>query len=201
MRIGIYGGSFNPPHNGHLMLAKELTEKLNLDKVIIIPSNISPQKSDNGNIDPEHRIKMCKILFEDSTFVVSDCEIKRGGKSYTFDTLTDLKKKYKDDELYLFMGSDMFLSFDTWYRYKDILSLCTVCAISREDKQCTEQMRKFSNEVLKSENVLIFDVEPMMVSSSQIRSNIKNNISCEKLLDDRIIEYIKENELYGKQCL
>lgn len=198
MRIGVYGGSFNPPHNGHLMLAKELTSKLCLDKLIIIPSNISPQKSDNGNIEPEHRIKMCQILFDEPSFVVSDCEIKRGGKSYTFDTLTDLKKKYAEDELYLFMGSDMFLSFDTWYRYEDILSLCTVCAISREDKQCTKQMCKYVNEVLKNRNVIIFDVEPMTVSSSQIRDNIKNGISCKKLLDDRVIEYIRENELYGK---
>ena len=198
MRIGVYGGSFNPPHNGHLMLAKELTPKLCLDKLIIIPSNISPQKSDNGNIEPEHRIKMCQILFDEPSFVVSDCEIKRGGKSYTFDTLTDLKKKYAEDELYLFMGSDMFLSFDTWYRYEDILSLCTVCAISREDKQCTEQMCKYANEVLKNRNVIIFDVEPMTVSSSQIRDNIKNGISCKKLLDDRVIEYIRKNELYGK---
>lgn len=197
MKIGVYGGSFNPPHNGHLMLAKELAERLELDKLIIIPSNISPQKDNNGNIDPKHRIEMCKLLFSDPIFTVSDCEIKRGGRSFTFDTLTYLKNEYENAEFYLFMGSDMLLSFHTWYRFKDILSMCTVCAISREDEECTKKMREYAKANL-GENVLIFDVKPFQVSSSLIRENIRRKEPCDGLLDAKIIEYIKENGLYGQ---
>lgn len=196
MKIGIYGGSFNPPHNGHKMLAEELSERLKLDKLIVIPSNISPQKSNNGYIDPVHRINMCKILFDDEIFTVSDCEIKRGGKSYTVDTLNYIKNEYKDAELYLFMGSDMLLSFDRWYRYEDILSMCTLCAISREDDSTRKEMLRYSADVLKNGNVLIFDVEPFQVSSSQIRENIHHGKNCDGLLDKRITAYIKEHNLY-----
>ena len=114
MKIGVYGGSFNPPHNGHLYLATEVSKRLGLDKVIIIPSNISPQKDNNGNIDPMHRINMCKDVFADSLFEVSSLEIDRGGKSYTVDTLTALKELYPESDLYLFMGSDMLLSFHSF---------------------------------------------------------------------------------------
>lgn len=195
MKIGVYGGSFNPPHNGHLMLAKELSARLGLDKLIIIPSNISPQKENNGNIDPLHRIEMCKRLFADAVFTVSDCEIKRGGRSFTVDTLTYLKNEYKDAEFFLFMGSDMLMSFHTWYRFRDILSMCTVCAISREDEGYTLRMREYAKEQL-GDNILIFDVKTFQVSSSEIRDNIRNGQSNAGLLDADIIEYIKENGLY-----
>lgn len=197
MKIGVYGGSFNPPHNGHLMLANQLSRRLQLDRLIIIPSNISPQKSNNGNIDPMHRIKMCEMLFSDDIFTVSDCEIKRGGRSFTVDTLTHLKNEYPDAEFYLFMGSDMLLSFNTWYRFRDILSMCTVCAISREDEECTERMREYARKEL-DESVVIFDIEPFQVSSSEIRANILSGASNEGLLSREIIEYIKENGLYGQ---
>lgn len=196
MKIGIYGGSFNPPHLGHQMLAQELTERLGLDKLIIIPSNISPQKSHNGNIDPIHRINMCKLLFNDEKYSVSDCEIKRGGKSYTFDTLNFIKSKYNDAELYLFMGSDMLLSFHKWYRYEDILSMCTLCAISREDDKTHTEMLQYSADMLKNGNVIVFDVIPVQVSSSQIRETIRSGKCCDELLDDRISSYIKEHNLY-----
>lgn len=197
MKIGVYGGSFNPPHNGHLMLAQELSKRLDLDKLIIIPSNISPQKDNNGNIDPVHRIRMCNMLFCDPVYTVSDCEIKRGGRSFTIDTLTHLKNEYKDAEFYLFMGSDMLLSFHSWYRFENILSLCTVCAISREDEECTARMREYAKEKL-GEKAIVFDVKPFQVSSSQIRENFRNGVSNEGLLREDIIEYIKENGLYGQ---
>lgn len=198
MNIGIYGGSFNPPHNGHLMLAHELHKKLALDKIIIIPSNISPQKDNNGNIDPVHRLNMCKIAFADDMFEVSDCEIKRGGRSYTIDTLTFLKSVYPDASFYLFMGSDMLLSFDTWYRFSDILGMCTVCAISRSENESSEKMREYAKNTLHNENVRIFDVQPFEVSSTEIRAKVANGESFEGFIPDSVSAYIKENKLYGK---
>lgn len=198
MKIGMYGGSFNPPHNGHLYLAKEISRRLGLDKLIIIPSNISPQKAHNGNIDPVHRINMCKAVFDDKLFEVSDCEIARGGRSYTVDTLTFLKEQYPDSEFYLFMGSDMLLSFHTWFRFNDILSMCTLCAISREDEKKADVLRHYSDTVLSDGNVLVFDIDPIEVSSSQIRENLQNGKSCKGLIADKTEKYIKENNLYGQ---
>lgn len=198
MKIGIYGGSFNPPHNGHLYLANEVSRRLNLDKLIIIPSNISPQKANNGNIDPVHRINMCKDVFDSPLFEVSDCEIVRGGKSFTVDTLTFFKEMYPDSEFYLFMGSDMLLSFHKWFRYGDILNMCTLCAISREDEKNADELRSYANTVLKNGNVLVFDIEPIEVSSSEIREKLKNGKSCKGLISEKTQKYIKENNLYGQ---
>lgn len=198
MKIGMYGGSFNPPHNGHLYLASEVGKRAQLDRIIIIPSNISPQKSNNGNIAPEHRINMCKEVFDSPLFEVSDCEISRGGRSFTVETLTFLKEQYPDDELFLFMGSDMLLSFHTWYRYQDILSMCTVCAISRDDNESAVMLRNYADTVLCGGKILIFDIEPFEVSSSEIRDNLKTGKSCKGLISEKTEKYIKENKLYGQ---
>jgi len=198
MKIGMYGGSFNPPHNGHLYLAEKIGRLAKLDKIIIIPSNISPQKSNNGNIDPVHRINMCKEVFDSPLFEVSDCEIARGGKSFTVDTLTYLKEQYTDDELYLFMGSDMLLSFHSWYRYEDILKMCTLCAISRDGDESAEKLKYYADTVLVKGNVLIFDIEPIEVSSSEIREKLSNGKSCKGLISEKTEKYIKENKLYGQ---
>ena len=111
MRIGIYGGAFNPVHKGHIKLAEEVKTKADLDKIIIMPSGLSPHKSSGSLIDSSHRLQMCKLAFEGEDYIISDLEIKREGKSYTVDTVTELKEIYPDDELYLIMGSDMLLSF------------------------------------------------------------------------------------------
>lgn len=198
MKIGVYGGSFNPPHNGHLYLATEVSKRLGLDKVIIIPSNISPQKDNNGNIDPMHRINMCKEVFSHSLFEISSLEIDRGGKSYTVDTLTALKELYPESDLYLFMGSDMLLSFHSWYRYSDILKMCTICAISREDEKNADVLENYAETVLSDGKVLIFDVAPIEVSSSLVRENIRNGKSCIGLISEKTEKYIKENNLYGQ---
>ena len=198
MKIGVYGGSFNPPHNGHLYLATEVSKRLCLDKVIIIPSNISPQKDNNGNIDPMHRINMCKDVFSDSLFEVSSLEIDRGGKSYTVDTLTALKALYPGSDMYLFMGSDMLLSFHSWFRFADILKMCTICAISREDEKNADVLENYAKTVLSDGNVLIFDVTPIEVSSSLVRENIRNGKSCNGLISEKTEKYIKENNLYGQ---
>ena len=201
MNIGVYGGSFNPPHNGHLFLATELQKKLSLDKIIIIPSNISPQKSDNGHIDPIHRLNMCRLVFSESVFDVSDCEISRGGKSYTFDTLNYILSQYPNAKIFLFMGSDMLLSFCTWFRYKDILKMCTVCAISRGEGDNTDKMRQYAKENLIDGNVRIFDLPEIEVSSSLIREKIGKNEDINNLVPQKAAEYIKENGLYGQADL
>ena len=148
MRIGIYGGAFNPVHKGHVKLAEEIKEKAYLDKIIIMPSGLSPHKSSGQLIDSEHRLEMCRLAFDKEYFEVSDLEIRREGKSYTVDTVTELKSVYPNDELYLVMGSDMLLSFHKWYRYEDILSAVTICATTRQGDISTAELRRYSENVL-----------------------------------------------------
>lgn len=197
MRIGIYGGSFNPPHNGHVMLANKLQQELSLDRIIIIPSNISPQKDNNGHIDPLHRLQMCRLAFDAPCFTVSDCEINRGGKSYTVDTLAFLRTCYPDADFTLFMGSDMLLSFHTWYRWRDILNECEVCAVSRQQEDSPEEMRRYVAEELQSDRVTVFDCPPFAVSSSEIREKLGRGEDCKALLPETVFTYIKEHQLYG----
>ncbi|MCD7774076.1 MAG: nicotinate (nicotinamide) nucleotide adenylyltransferase [Clostridiales bacterium] len=198
MKIGIYGGSFNPPHLGHLKMAQYMQRELGTDKILIIPSNISPQKSGNGNIDPVHRINMCRLAFSDPVFSVTDMEIKRGGKSYTVDTLSEIRKEYHNAELFLFMGSDMLLSFGSWYKPDKISEMCTICAVSRDSGETAAKMREYAeNEI--SGKVIILDKPPYELSSTLVRQRLLSGEDCSDILCGEVINYIKENKLYGQQ--
>jgi nicotinate-nucleotide adenylyltransferase len=195
MRIGIYGGAFNPPHKGHVKLADEVKEKAHLDRIIIMPSGLSPHKNSDSLIDSNYRLEMCKRAFTADYYTVSDLEIKREGKSYTVDTVTELKKIYPDDELYLIMGSDMLLCFHKWYRYEDILSMATICATTRQDDIAIEELKKYSSEALKKESVII-DFEPFECSSTQVRNALLSGEDVTCLVPEKVLGYIKKNSLY-----
>ncbi len=195
MRIGIYGGAFNPVHKGHVKLAEEVKTKANLDRIIIMPSGVSPHKSSDTLISSEHRMKMCELAFEGEDYIISDLEIKRQGKSYTVDTVTELKKIYPDDELYLIMGSDMLLCFHKWYRYEDILSAVTICATTRQGDISTCELKKYSREVLGKET-LIIDFEPFECSSTEVRNELLSGGDIACAVPEKVLGYIKENALY-----
>ena len=196
MRIGILGGSFNPPHNGHLYLGRELKNRLQLDRIIVIPAKKPPHK-DNIVLAPDNdRLNMCRILFSDSFFSVSDIEMQRDGKSFTFDTLTFLKKMYPRDDLFLLVGADMLLYFDKWYRWQDILKLCTLCAFARDSEHSYGELVAYSRDVLENENIIIENVPPLCISSTEIRNKIKNGENAEGLLPKELCDYILNGGLY-----
>ncbi|MBQ7296507.1 MAG: nicotinate-nucleotide adenylyltransferase [Clostridia bacterium] len=195
MRIGIYGGAFNPVHKGHVKLAEEIKRKADLDKIIIMPSGLSPHKSSGQLIDSAHRLEMCRLAFTGEDYIISDLEIKRDGKSYTFDTVTELSRIYPDDELFLIMGSDMLLCFDKWYRYSDILSLVTVCATTRQGDISISQLKNYADTVLKKE-VIIIDFEPFECSSTMVRNKVNCGEDISSLVPLKVAAYIKENRLY-----
>lgn len=195
MRIGIYGGAFNPVHKGHVKLAEEVKAKANLDKIIIMPSGVSPHKSSGGLVDSKHRLEMCRLAFSGNGYIISDLEIKREGKSYTVDTVTELKAIYPEDELFLIMGSDMLLCFDRWYRYEDILSMVTICATTRQDDISLDRLKAYSRETLGKET-LIIDFEPFECSSTKVRDAIVSGDEASSLVPAEVLEYIKKNSLY-----
>ena len=120
-RVGIYGGTFAPVHNAHVATAKLFMEQMRLDYLFVIPSAIPPHKEIDPLDDPRHRLKMCELAFAGMDgVIVSDMEIERGGKSYTIDTVQELSAEGR--RLLLLGGTDMVLSFDSWYKYLDILS-------------------------------------------------------------------------------
>lgn len=194
-KIAIYGGSFDPPHKGHKLLAENLASVCGAGKVIIIPTALSPFKN-SSSATAEDRLNMCNIFFKEDLFHISDVEIRRGGKSYTVDTLTQIKEENPDAELFLFMGDDMLLSFDKWYKHEEILKLATiVCACRTENLQELDNMKEFVKNVLKAEDrVIICESVPFEISSTEIRSRLKDgkNIG----LSEDVYNYIASKGLY-----
>lgn len=191
MKIGVFGGTFNPPHNGHVRLAKAAADELKLDKLLVIPSCIPPHKIAAKLADGQERLEMCRLAFGcDPRFEVSPMELERGSRSYTVETLRELKALYPDSELYFIVGSDMLESFDKWYLWQEILSLSVLCAASREEGYSSD-LSRFGK---LAERIKIITLDPLEVSSTQIR-NSAGEVSPE-LLDPKVAAYIREHGLY-----
>ncbi len=200
MRIGIFGGTFNPVHMGHKRLAEEIKKRASLDKIIIMPTFTPPHKAGKDLASGKDRLEMCRLMFTEDYFSVSDLELKREGKSYTVDTLTILKVLYPDDELFLIIGSDMLLSFDRWYRYRDILSMATLCVASRVDSISFADLFHYASETLcldsGKDEIILADIEPFECSSTQIREKLKEGKDVRSLTGDEVYDYMRLNLLY-----
>lgn len=197
-RIAIYGGSFDPPHIGHRRLAENLSAHICVEKTLIIPAHTSPFKS-GCNVSDSDRLNMCRLAFKDERFEVSEVELLRGGKSYTFDTVKEIKLLYPESELFLFMGDDMFLSLGRWYKSRELLALVKpVAACRTNDRREFDKMREYAENALKlSEGGYFLSYEkPFEISSTEIREKIKNGESAEGYLDKAVYDYIKERKLY-----
>ncbi|MDR2654569.1 MAG: nicotinate (nicotinamide) nucleotide adenylyltransferase [Oscillospiraceae bacterium] len=171
MRLGIFGGTFNPIHKGHLRLAENFKNLLSLDKILLIPANIPPHKQAPDLAEGVDRLNMCLLAARDYPFIeVSDMELRREGASYTIDTLEALRRIYPDGEFFLILGGDMFLGFDAWHRFEEIIKNAAVCAAARRDKDCGElaaQRRKL--EALGA-NIIISEAKAFEISSTEIRN-------------------------------
>lgn len=198
MRIGIFGGTFDPPHIGHKKYADELRVTLSLDKLIVIPTATPPHK-DRKTSAAEHRLNMLKLLFRGEEDVeVSDMEITRGGRSYTYETVTLLRGMYPDDELIFLVGSDMLLSFHRWLNPDVILSHVKICAVTRDDDIEESTLSEYTEKYFpdRKDRFIICNFDPVEISSTEIREAVKNGRSIDGIVDEQVIEYIKEKELY-----
>ena len=197
-KIGIIGGTFNPIHNGHILLAVYCKENLNLDRVIFIPTFTPPHKSDKELVSETHRLNMCKISVQKyEGFTVSDIEIKRKGKSYTYETLTSLKEIYPDDTLYFITGADMFLTLEKWKNPEVIFQKAIIAAVPRNSSD-SEILNIHYQNFLKplGAKACILDEPVLSVSSTFIRENIDNYDLIKSLIDRNVYEYIAKNNLY-----
>ena len=200
MRTAIYGGSFNPPHLGHIAAAKTVMTDLRPDRLLIMPDCLAPHKAMAANTpSPEHRLEMCRLAFGDIPGAeISELEIRRGGKSYTVDTLEQLTALFPEDIFYLVMGSDMFLSFTTgWYRFEDILHMCIPVVISREedDLEQLESGAEYMRSRYGADIRILRRNKPVVLSSSEVRETILAG-GLHLLLSDPVREYIEKNGLY-----
>ena len=198
-RIGIYGGTFSPPHNGHIAAAKAFMEQMWLDILYVIPAATPPHKQMTCAISPEDRLDMCRLAFSEMEGVyVSDMEIQRGGKSYTVDTLRELTGE--DRRLFLLLGTDMMLSLGEWYRPDEIFRLSYPVYIRREkdailDQRIIQTIADYNEKYGKVVRRIV--TEPLVISSSEIRRRFEAQESVEGLLPPSVEKYIRDKHLYG----
>ena len=198
LRVGIYGGTFAPIHNGHVMAAKAFMEQMKLDYLFIIPTCLPPHKQIDFSDDPLYRLRMCELAFEGTDgVVISDTEIKRGGKSYTYDTLKELSRP--NTRLFLMCGTDMVLTFDTWYKFEEIFKLCYPVYVRREnDPILTKRVVDKITEYYNKYGVMFRRIltEPIEVSSTQIRKMVADGKDISHLVPQNVAEFISDNRLY-----
>lgn len=196
MKTGIFGGSFNPVHNGHIHLAESVSKGLALDRVIFVPSKISPHKSNAEYVEEKHRLKMLELALENrNNFEISSYELEFQRISYSIYTVEHFHKIYPEDSLYLLVGSDMFLSFEKWYRFKDIMSLVTLAVMSRENGDEKSLFEKAEN-LSQFGKIIINNTQPFPATSTEIRKKIMKNENYACYLNKNVVQYITSNNLY-----
>lgn len=198
MRVGIYGGTFSPVHNGHVAAAKAFMEQMWLDILYVIPTGVTPHKDMKGNATPKQRLEMCRLAFEGvDGVIVSDTEIKRLGKSYTVDTLRQFSRP--DDRLFLLLGTDMMLTLDTWREPEEIFRLSYPVYIRREtdaslDEKIVEKIAEYNQKYGKVVRRIV--APAIELSSSMVRAAVAEGKSIDGMVDPRVAAYIKANGLY-----
>ncbi len=183
-KIGLFGGVFDPPHIGHLVVAQRSMEQLSLDLVIFVVANIPP----HGKVphaSAQDRLIMVDIAtLQHKNFLVSDYEIKKGGISYTIDTVGFFTSEFKDSEIFLIMGEDSAVSFNTWKDYKKIMEKVKLCWVPRI--RLSEEIPGF----------IKINSEIIQISSTEIRRRIEKGLSIKWLVPDSVIDYIEKKKLY-----
>jgi nicotinate-nucleotide adenylyltransferase len=189
MRIVLLGGSFNPVHIGHLIMAEEARSRLGYDLALLVPSLRPPHKDFVDDPGPDHRLAMLALAVEgDPSFRVDDCELRRGGLSYTIDTLRDVIVRYRPEgKPGLILGDDLAPGFASWRDPEGILAAADIVVARRADLAPPA----FPYPHLKAGNVLV------QVSSSLVRSRIASGQAFRRMLDPRVYDYIVRNSLYG----
>lgn len=197
MRIGIYGGSFDPVHNGHINAARNFMEELSLDKIIIVPAYCSPFKKGLAVTPSQHRLNMCNIAFGNTEgFEVSDAEILRADEGYMSDTVAQIREQYPDAELFLLLGSDQLLTFQKWHAWSKITDEVTVAAAARtwDDDVAMEA----AAAVLRSygAEVIIVPIDVKELSSTDVREAVRRGDDISAMVPPGVAEYIWDNYLY-----
>ncbi|MBE6925658.1 MAG: nicotinate (nicotinamide) nucleotide adenylyltransferase [Ruminococcaceae bacterium] len=197
-RIGIFGGTYNPPHVGHIGAAIYGKGALCLDKLYLIPSYISPHKAlPVGSPTPQQRLEMVALSAQNTDLTVSDIELSRGGASYTYETVLALRKQHPEAEIFLLTGTDMFLTLDQWREAELLLSMVTLVVFYRGDKDERRQIEaKKAFFAEKGISAIVMENAVTEISSTQLRRMLVFNCAT-PFLNEKVHSYILENKLYG----
>lgn len=193
MKVCIFGGTFDPPHIGHLIIAEAIKESENIDRMIFVPAFLPPHKEATEFSSVEDRLKMLKLsLIETDNFELSNIEIKRGGVSYSIETIREIKEEFEltREEIYFLIGSDSLIEFHNWKNPEKILRESQVIVALRPGFRPSKISQEYLSKIWFS-NVLQVEI-----SSSQIRQRVHSGLSIKYLVLDSVLEYIKEKELY-----
>ncbi|HEX9828875.1 MAG TPA: nicotinate-nucleotide adenylyltransferase [Bacteroidota bacterium] len=190
-RIGLFGGTFDPPHVGHLMIAEQARVQVRLDRVIFIPAFVPPHKRKQSSTKPEHRLRMTKLAVRGNrAFSVSDIEIRRGGVSYTIDTVNEYRRRFPRAELFLIIGTDNLRDFKKWKSYKEILRHANILVYPRSVR-LTRTL-----ETLEKGKVLVLRAELLDISSSSLRAAVRKKRSIRYVVPNAVKSYIESKRLY-----
>lgn len=197
MRLGILGGTFNPPHLGHLVCAQEAYLHLALARVILIPARIPPHKPVEEEPGIEHRLEMCRLAIagHEDQFAVSDIEARREGTSYTVDTLEELHVREPESELFLIVGADVATGFPTWREPERVLALATL-AVAHRPGTSREAAEQALAAVPGGEEAEFFPMPDIGISSTMLRTRARHSQPTTYLVPDTVRRYIDQRELY-----
>ena len=192
MKLAIMGGTFNPPHLGHLICAEEVRDHFKFDKVIFIPNARPPHKDNKGILDPQHRyIMTCLAIKDNPNFEISRIELDRQGRSYSIETVKEYRRIYEPEtEFYWIVGADSILEMPIWKDIDDLLNLCHFIGINRPGYDLSKANPRYL------EKVTLFNVTSVDISASEIRKRVKNGQTIKYLVPKDVEDYIYVNGLY-----
>ena len=198
MRVGIYGGTFSPVHNGHVAAAKAFMEQMWLDILYVIPTGVTPHKTMKGDATAADRLEMCRLAFDGMEgVIVSDLEMRREGKSYTVDTLRELYDP--DGRLFLLMGTDMLMTLDQWREPEEIFRLCYPVYVRREsdgelDAAIVEKITSYQQRFGKVVRRIV--TPAIELSSTDVRAAVAEGFPIEGAVPPAVATYIRDRGLY-----
>lgn len=196
MKIAMFGGTFDPMHNGHIALGRRFADLLELERVFVIPAKTPPHKT-AAQTPGDMRLEMCRLAVEDDErFEVSDIELRREGTSYSFITVSQLLADDPECELYLITGADMFMTLESWYRFDDLKKLVTFCTVPRDDVGMDQLQKRACELEEKGCRTFVTDWQPVPISSTLIRRNVADGLPLDGLVPSAVEKYIVRNGLY-----
>ena len=207
--IGVFGGTFDPVHNGHVLTISELLEKLPFEKILVIP-NFQPPHKESSQVSYKHRYEMARIAFKDIPKTMVDSrEYLREGPSYAIQTVQEVLSEEEIARVVMIVGSDSFVDIHSWYKWKELINLVDFVIMKRPDMPLSKNkkakdlvsVRRFKKDLFENSKLNIFEIEvtPFKISSSSIREKITEGKKIDHLVNTLVEEYIKEHGLYGAE--
>lgn len=205
-KTAIFGGTFNPVHSGHLKLIEVCCKALGIEKAVLIPANVPPHKIAKQLAPNADRLAMCQLAARSLPYLsVSDMELNAEGKSYTVLTMRRLRQAFPDEKFYFVMGTDMFLSFDRWYCWQEILDYCDICVSVRRENEYPGLERKRDELYaaypdLRADCIHTVKADCIEISSTALREMLENGDSrAKQYLPEGVYDYIREHRLYEQE--